>query len=411
MTPEVSLRIDEICLRNLLATPAGIFFFKDLEGRFLKVVGLTDRDLTDPAHAAELDADEKRVISSGLPLVDKSEADRLGNQPGTWVETSKYPLRDDTGEIIGTFGYSRDVTHWVLAERRVAAVEAELRAVFDASTDAIARYDRELRYQFINRAGEAMRRATLAEVVGRTDEEVGGGAAIPPSHLAVLRRVADTGVPEEVELSFTRDDVERWFHISVVPLVDADGEVVGVIASMRDISVLKRAERALKLQALHDPLTGLANRYRLMDRIGEALVRLNRSPGNVALLFIDVDRLKAINDAYGHDTGDRALIDAGRRLERVARREDTVARLGGDEFVILCDHITADVDALATRVVEALGEPFNDGVHGFPMSASVGAAVTSDPDVAADALLQAADQAMYRAKAAGRGRFEVIQFP
>jgi len=418
-----SARIDEICLRNLLQTPAGIFFFKDLEGRFLKVsadcarltnrtpdemVGLTDRDLTDPVHAAELHDDEQAVIRTGLPLIDKEEADRLANQPGTWVETSKFPLRHEDGTIIGTFGYSRDVTRWELAERRLASVESELRALLDASTDAIARYDRELRYEFINRAGEAARRASLADVLGRTDEEVGGDAAIPTSHLAVLQRVVDTAIHEEVELSFIRDGVERWFHISVSPVVGADGSVDGVLASMRDISELKRAQRALTLQALHDPLTGLANRYRLMDRLGEAIVRLDRRPGLLALLFIDVDQLKEVNDTHGHEVGDRVLVDVARRLESVARREDTVARLGGDEFVLLCDHATFDISALADRVVRALAEPYVDGDLTFPLSASVGAVVTDNADANPLELLQVADTAMYRAKAGGRNRFEIV---
>lgn len=423
MSQDERARIDEICLRNLLDTPAGIFFFKDLDGRFLKVsadcarltsrtpdemVGLTDRDLTDPAHAAELHDDEQEVIRTGLPLIDKEEADRLANQPDTWVETSKFPLRDDDGTIIGTFGYSRDVTRWELAERRLAAVESELRALFDASTDAIARYDRELRYQFINRAGEQARMASLSDLVGRTDEEVGGEAAIPPMQVAVLQRVARTGVHEEIELTFTRDCVERWFHISVSPVIDADGSVDGVVASMRDISELKRAQRALTLQALHDPLTGLANRYRLMDRLGESIARLDRHPGLLALLFIDVDQLKEVNDTYGHEIGDRVLVDVARRLEQVARREDTVARLGGDEFVLLCDHATFDISTLASRVVDALAEPYSDGELTFPLSASVGAVVTDNANAEAMDLLQVADTAMYRAKAGGRNRFEIV---
>ena len=416
-------RIDEICLRNLLDTPAGIFFFKDLDGRFLKVsvdcarltnhtpdemVGLTDRDLTDPDHAAELHREELEVIRTGLPLIDKEEADRLANQPGTWVETSKFPLRDDDGTIIGTFGYSRDVTRWELAERRLAALEAELRAVFDASTDAIARYDRNLRYQFLNRAGEEMRRVALADLIGRTDHEVGGQSEVLDIHVAALERVLASGVHEEIELNFSRDEVERWYHISIAPVVDANGEVDGVLASMRDISELKRAERALMLQALHDPLTGLANRYRLMDRLGEALVRLNRQPGLLALLFIDVDQLKEVNDTYGHEVGDRVLVDVARRLERVARREDTVARLGGDEFVLLCDHATLDISTLADRVVHALAEPYADGELTFPLSASVGAVVTDNFEANAMELLQVADTAMYRAKSGGRNRFEIV---
>ncbi len=163
--------VDEtICLRNILDTPGTILYFKDRQGRFTTVsidcarlygrtqnemIGLTDFDLTDHAHALELLADEQRIMDTGEPLIDKEEVDRLVDQAGTWVESSKFPLRGADGTIIGTFGYSRDVSRWELAERQLTQtaadladshahltqVEAQLRAVLNGSRDAIALYD------------------------------------------------------------------------------------------------------------------------------------------------------------------------------------------------------------------------------------------------------------------------------
>ena len=436
---------DAICADNLLDTPGSIIFFKDLRSRFLRVsvdcadltgrtpdemIGLTDFDLPDRSetrvHAHELFADEQRIIATGEPMINQVEIDRLADLPGTWVETSKFPLRDFDGRIIGTFGFSHDVTRWEVAKHelaRVAAasedahaalrvVEDQLRAVLNGSTDAIARYDRELRYQYINPAGERSRGSTIAALTGRTDRETGMAQSSLEVYEPALRRVLETGEPSEVEFSVQdlRTDEDTWFHVSLSPDRDAAGLVVGVLTSMRDITEIKRAAQFLAHQATHDSLTGLANRYLLTDRLNEALGRMERHPSRLVLFFVDLDHFKAVNDTYGHETGDRVLVAVARRLQQVARREDTVARLGGDEFIVLCEQVVTDDDVLviADRVVRAVGEPFDDGARTLPLSASVGAVVTDDPQSAASWLLHSADSAMYRAKDRGRNRFEIF---
>ena len=162
----------------------------------------------------------------------------------------------------------------------------------------------------------------------------------------------------------------------------------------------------LERQALHDPLTQLPNRLLLMDRARQALTRLHRSGGVVALLFIDLDRFKAVNDNLGHDVGDRLLIAVAERLAEMMRDSDTVARLGGDEFVILAEEIDSDGEALALaeRVLDALEEPFQLGSAEVSMLASVGVSVSHDPEADPESMLREADVAMYRAKGAGGQR-------
>ncbi len=432
---------DEICVRNLLDTPGTILFFKDAESRFLRasvdcaeingrtqqeMVGLTDFDLTDRDHASELFDDEQRIIATGQSLIDKEEAGRLVDRPGTWVETSKFPLRDADGTIIGTFGYSRDVSRWELAERELermaeayeaaheqqVLVEAQLRAVLNGSMDAIAKYDRELRYQYVNPAGERFKGASLDALVGRTDRETGMPEAWVDTYETAMRGVLETGHSDDIEFSGIEapSGEPSWFHLRLSPDREASGGIVGVLVSIRDVTGLKRAEQAQAHLALHDPLTGLANRSLLMDRIGKALIRLERTPGLLAVFFIDLDRFKDVNDSYGHEVGDRVLVDVARRLELIARRDDTVARLGGDEYIVLCERVTlVDVEAIAGRIVAALTEPFGDEGASFQRSASVGVMVTDDPCASASSLLHGADSAMYRAKMAGRNRFEVHQ--
>lgn len=437
---ETGLRagLEAICMRNILDTPGTILYFKDRQGRFITVsvgcarlygrtpeemVGLTDFDLTDHAHALELLADEQRIMDTGEPLIDKEEADRLVDQPGTWVESSKFPLRGPDGTIIGTFGYSRDVSRWELAERQLTQmavdvadshaqlmqVEAQLRAVLNGSRDAIALYDRDLRYRYINPAGERLKGKSSSEVIGRTDRETGTPRAWLDILEAALTDVLDTGRPRELE--FPELEAPRsaalWFHLSLSPDLDSTGAVVGVMGSIRDITHIKRAERSQAYQALHDPLTGLANRTLLMDRLGKALARLERAPGRIGLLFIDLDHFKQVNDSHGHAVGDRILLDVARRLKTVARRGDTVARLGGDEFVLLCDNVEPGrIESIAQRLLSSLSEPYDD-MGPFPSpSASIGTATTEDPQASASGLLHAADSAMYQAKTNGRNRFE-----
>jgi diguanylate cyclase (GGDEF)-like protein len=172
----------------------------------------------------------------------------------------------------------------------------------------------------------------------------------------------------------------------------------------------KRAEVQLAHQALHDPLTGLPNRTLFLDRLELALARGQRRPSAVAVLFLDLDRFKVINDSLGHDTGDRLLVDVAARLQAVLRPGDTVARFGGDEFTILCDDIDGERDAIiiAERVGEAVAAPYVLDETEAYLTASVGIAIASSRDARPEALIRDADAAMYRAKERGKSRYELF---
>ncbi len=193
-----------------------------------------------------------------------------------------------------------------------------------------------------------------------------------------------------------RCDGELWYA-SANDVTDPGGEE-------------QEARHDLEHQALHDPLTHLPNRSLLMDRTRQALARLHRSPGVVALLFIDLDRFKAVNDNLGHEVGDMLLISVSKRLEQLMRDSDTVARLGGDEFVILAEEIVSDGEALALaeRVLHAMEDPFQLGTAEVSLLASVGVSVSHDPDSDPESMLRESDVAMYRAKGAGGSRLELF---
>jgi diguanylate cyclase (GGDEF)-like protein/PAS domain S-box-containing protein len=430
--------LERVCLRNLLAVASEAIYFKDRQSRFILVsmgvaehhadrerksgegngtppdqgffVGKSDFDLFEPSLASEWVEEERRIMETGVPMVDVLERDNPSDATGGWFRTSKGPLRDDDGTVIGTYGITRDVTAQVTAERELARREAQLRAVLDSSPDAITCYNQDLRYELVNRRAADLLGCKPEEVVGRTDTELGRGPEVLEPLVNGLELVLRTGQMQEGEWAVHTGGTTTWWHTRMVPQFGADGTVAGVIAVARDLTELKAAQRVLEAQARRDPLTGLANRLVLMDRLGDALSGLQRNPGRIAVLFIDLDNFKLINDAWGHDVGDTLLVEAASRLSRATRRADTVARLGGDEFVVLLDRLPATEDprALAGRVLRSLarrqmfrGEPCS-------LSASIGVAVTDDPQARATDLLREADRAMYHAKANGRNRVELF---
>jgi diguanylate cyclase (GGDEF)-like protein len=174
---------------------------------------------------------------------------------------------------------------------------------------------------------------------------------------------------------------------------------------------LRHAFEESRERALHDALTGLPNRSLLLDRLEQALARRRRYPASAAVLFIDIDRFKWINDRHGHEAGDRLLIELAHRLVGAARPGDTVARLGGDEFVVLCEDVGCADDAasLARRLAEVVRSPFTIDTHEITPTISTGIALAAtDGDETAAALVRDADTAMYRAKDGGRDRYEVF---
>ena len=221
-----------------------------------------------------------------------------------------------------------------------------------------------------------------------------------------------TGEAFEVEHRVIHPGGEiRWVHGRGQVVLGRDGTPSRLYGSAQDVTARRAADESLVHQALHDPLTGLPNRLLFIDRLGHALRRLERHDVSVAVLFIDLDRFKLVNDSYGHAAGDRVLNAVADRLEQVVRPGDTVARLGGDEFTILLEDVQDVAAALivAERALGVVVPPvvLADGRQAF-VSASIGVATVGPGDATAEDVLADADSAMYRAKERGRNRLEVF---
>ena len=199
----------------------------------------------------------------------------------------------------------------------------------------------------------------------------------------------------------------QWLSITRIGTADAPEAYV---CTFSDITQRKQAEEQIRYRADHDALTGLPNRALFADRLGSALAVASRHGHRFALLAVDLDYFKAVNDRFGHLAGDALLVETAARLRACVRESDTVARLGGDEFVILLPRINKDADAaaVAERILQALGSPFHINAHVISISASIGIAIFPRDGAAEDGLLRNADVAMYEAKRAGRNCFRFV---
>ncbi len=208
-----------------------------------------------------------------------------------------------------------------------------------------------------------------------------------------------------------QDGCYRWLEVSLTSLLEDPG-VQGIFINYRDVSERRTLEEQLRHNALHDPLTGLANRSLLVDRLEHAIAASARRREHLAVLFIDLDDFKTVNDLFGHAAGDQMLIAAAGRIKPCLRSEDTASRLGGDEFVVLLEGVEHESDAttIASRILESLNSPFVVGGQEVSIHASIGVAVADAPHDAR-MLLRNADAAMYSAKSRGPGRYEVYQSP
>jgi diguanylate cyclase (GGDEF)-like protein len=241
----------------------------------------------------------------------------------------------------------------------------------------------------------------VGDMVGRTVREVRGEdiyAQMQPHIHAALR-----GETASFEGETVVGGIRYHYQSSFVPDLDADGNVQGLYALTFDISRLKQAEEALERLARIDSLTGVANRRQFEEQLAAAIARARRHGEGVALLAIDVDHFKAINDNHGHPVGDAVLVEVAGRLLSCVRAGDLVARLGGDEFMVLVGNPEPDsAESIAKHIMAAMRQPVELGTHmKLPIGASIGIAYSSSV-IEGQSLMTLADRALYRAKAAGR---------
>jgi diguanylate cyclase (GGDEF)-like protein/PAS domain S-box-containing protein len=311
------------------------------------------------------------------------------------------PERGAGGEVISVLAVGTDADERIKAERQLRQREQDFRTLVEHSPDLIIRYDAQCRRVYINPFAQ--------QLLGVDRVAVGGAPTKSPivnseKYLAKLREVLSTGRKGELECSFiVRDGSIRQGHIRIVPEFDDNEKVVGVLAIGRDISEIVESRRKIQRLAFYDSLTELPNRALLSERIAELAARQD-DKGAFALMLLDLDRFKEVNDTLGHAVGDELLCKVAARLRRCVRRSDTISRLGGDEFAILLPDAARDRDfsLVAARILRAFAKPFHLSGREVAVSASIGVAESGGEGIDVDTLLKRADSAMYHAKQMGR---------
>jgi diguanylate cyclase (GGDEF)-like protein/PAS domain S-box-containing protein len=327
-----------------------------------------------------------------------------------WMDLTITPISDRGGRPEKLLAVGFDVTDRHLAGAALLESRETLRAVLDTIPQHVFWKDRDSVYLGCNRNfALAVGLSSPTEVVGKTDYELPGSAADVEKFRGVDREVIESGEPRLrfVESQLMADGERIWTETSKVPLYDSGGSVVGVLGSYEDVTVRRAAERRIEYLAFHDGLTGLPNRSLLEDRLAQAIASAGRHGHSFAVLFVDLDGFKEVNDRFGHDHGDEFLQQMAGRLQGAVRSGDTVARLGGDEFVLLLAQVSGrpEVAMAAERLLGVIQRPVPVGETTASVTASIGAALYPADDVNGEALLRHADVAMYHAKEHGRNGF------
>ena len=316
------------------------------------------------------------------------------------------PDIDETGVVQGVYGMVLDLTARRDAELALARSEQRLRTITDNLPVLISYIDKDERYQFCNRTYGEWMGIDASTMIGRSMVEVLGAQEREKRSAHVLRTLA--GERSDFDIESTWQGVRRHLHGTYVPDV-VDGRVEGLYVLMSDVSAEKAAEAKLALQARTDVLTGLSNRYAFNEKLAEALARSRRGELPIALLFLDVDKFKRINDTLGHAAGDEVLKIFAQRLVGSVRETDAVARLAGDEFVVILErlHTPAETQLIARKILAAMNRPFDVDGQQLAVTTSIGIAWQADGHAQPAELLARADKALYEAKEAGRDTFSI----
>ena len=380
------------------------------------LIGTTLLELYDESHSREFMPYIRRALAGETVTYDR--LGRVLGSSGVWHTVSLTPWRDEAGNILGVALASMRVHELKVTVEALRAANQRLASHMDNSPLGVIELDSTLNIIHCSAQLQDVMSTPVKEACGRALFDVlianGAGAATCPLAGAFERLQQGLETRNRVEVLLAdahgRAVYCEWFNSA---LTDAAGGVSSIMSLVQNTTVRALAEAQLRQVATHDPLTGLRNRRALTEHLAQAAQRSKRTGEPLALLFIDLDGFKAVNDRFGHGVGDEVLVEVARRLLHLVRQSDVVARLGGDEFVLLVgtDVLNVSVRSLCDRIMAALAAPciFAEG-EAF-VGASIGIALC--PPLVSDAveLMRMADAAMYEAKRAGKGRIHFAEQP
>jgi diguanylate cyclase (GGDEF)-like protein/PAS domain S-box-containing protein len=319
-----------------------------------------------------------------------------------YVALSGNPVFDAAGAFTGYRGVGRDVTNRTRIEKAQRESVEKLRVFADNIPAMTVSWDEHLFCSFANRLFLDFYGLANVDVIGKHVREVIGEEAYRASEGHFAQALQGHPVTYQVQRNDASGEL-RHVEIRLLPNTTAEGKVVGCFAVGSDITQHKLTEERIQRVAHHDSLTGLPNRLLFEDRLEQAISLARRNSRHFALLYLDLDKFKPVNDTLGHAVGDELLKEVALRIRRQVRESDTVARMGGDEFTVILHDVARREDAqiVAGKIAAAFAAPFQLGPHRVVIGTSVGIAVYPEDAQAADELVPAADAAMYSAKHGG----------
>jgi len=362
---------------------------------FLQTIHPDDRERVNRAYSDSVASRTPYEITHRLRMADG----RI-----KWVHERCETQYDEAGRALRSSGTVQDIT-----ARRIADETLRLYAsVFEHSGEAILITDSARHILAVNPAFTRLTGYALADIAGKNPKVLSSGRTAAATYQAMWASLDEAGYWQGEIVDRRKDGTlyPKWLSISAVR--QPDGSVTHYVGSFTDISERKQVEAQITQLAYHDGLTNMLNRIGLQSQLDQALAMAGRERRKLAVIFLDVDRFKTINDTMGHSVGDTLLVEVAQRLRDSLRGSDIVARFGGDEFVVVLTEIedAAAAARVAEKILHALGAPYLIGEHELHSSASIGLACYPDDGSDADTLMKNADTAMYHAKAQGRNNLQ-----
>ncbi|HKR40414.1 MAG TPA: EAL domain-containing protein [Paraburkholderia sp.] len=409
-------------LQSVLQTLPDMVWLKDAEGVYLscnhafermigrrerEILGKTDHYLFDAELADVFREKDKAAIEAGAILISEEWVSYPESGTRALLETRKVPVFDAEGKLTGVLGIARDITERKRIEEMLASRERQYRTLVEHSPDTVARYGKDLRLLYANPTFNALAAGGIDASIGRKPSESQGGASAILYEQNLVKVFAD-GNELQFELEWARKgDVRQCTLIRLTPERGADGTVETVLAVGRDITELCTSREKIRRMAYYDPLTSLPNRTSFNKRLRRTFGSGSAHCHAGAVMMIDLDRFKGVNDTLGHAMGDELLREAAERLGNSVRSCDTVARLGGDEFAVLLPELgrRSVLEEIARDIIDRFDDRFMLSSKEVFVSCSIGIALYPSDSLQADDLLKYADSAMYLAKRAGRRCF------
>ncbi|MBF0169926.1 MAG: EAL domain-containing protein [Nitrospinae bacterium] len=405
-------------MRSILENMQDIFYRADLEGRFLWLTGAVSESLGyEPEELMGVRMRDLCVTTADKEsLIDLLERRgrvhdyqfRLRHKNGApvWFSINAQYYRDGDGGVLGVEGTFRDISDRKQDEERLQLASL----VFENAVEGVAVTDPEGRILSVNPAFSKITGYEASEAIGQKTSILRSDRQSDPFYRSMWGALLTVGHwrGEIWNRKKSGEAYPEWLTITAIR--NDEGKTIQYVSVFHDITELKRTEEQVKYLAYHDSLTKLPNRTLLLDRLTVALAHARRKQSRVAVMFLDLDHFKRINDSLGHAVGDRFLQDVAGRIKACLRQDDTVGRVGGDEFIILLEDVqTVDAAvAIARKVIKAMRDPFEYEGHLLYAGVSIGVTFFPDDADTPEILVRNADMAMYRAKEKGRNNYQLF---